>query len=365
MIRSRCFGLEFLLVFFVSKAWLMESHVAEYDMGLSTRNHKFSVLIAFGDSTVDSGNNDYLLSAFKSNFPPYGRDFIDHKPTGRFCNGKLATDFVAAGLGIKETIPPYLDPHLTIEDLITGVSFASAGSGYDNFTAQIGFVIPLWKQMDYFNQYRMRLTKAIGEKKMCNLIRETLFVSSMGTNDFIENYFRLPIRKNQFSISEYEDFLIQISRGSIEDLYRLGARKIAVLGLPPAGCLPRQKTEHFSKANECVDGLNQVVIDFNAKLKAAIFSLKTHLPELKIAYVDIYDVVLDAVNNPSKYGFEVSSRGCCGTGLTELGPTCNAKTPFTCTDASKFVFWDSVHATERTYELVANLTLKLYLPELL
>lgn len=50
-------------------------------------------LCIFGDSVVDVGNNNRLMTIVKANFPPYGRDFVNHKPTGRFCNGKLATDF--------------------------------------------------------------------------------------------------------------------------------------------------------------------------------------------------------------------------------------------------------------------------------
>lgn len=50
-------------------------------------------IISFGDSSLDVGNNDYLSrTVFKSNYPPYGRDFEDQKPTGRFCNGKLVGD---------------------------------------------------------------------------------------------------------------------------------------------------------------------------------------------------------------------------------------------------------------------------------
>lgn len=49
-------------------------------------------IMTFGDSSVDVGNNNYLPTIFKANFPPYGRDFINHEATGRFCNGKLATD---------------------------------------------------------------------------------------------------------------------------------------------------------------------------------------------------------------------------------------------------------------------------------
>lgn len=53
-------------------------------------------LMIFGDSVVDVGNNNNLYTLVKANFPPYGRDFVTHKPTGRFCNGKLATDFTGS-----------------------------------------------------------------------------------------------------------------------------------------------------------------------------------------------------------------------------------------------------------------------------
>lgn len=49
-------------------------------------------MFIFGDSVVDAGNNNHLDTVIKANFPPYGRDFVNHKPTGRFCNGKLASD---------------------------------------------------------------------------------------------------------------------------------------------------------------------------------------------------------------------------------------------------------------------------------
>ena len=45
--------------------------------------------------------------------------------------------FTVEGLGIKDLLPPYLDPNLQDSDLITGVNFASAGSGLDNRTSKI------------------------------------------------------------------------------------------------------------------------------------------------------------------------------------------------------------------------------------
>lgn len=98
---------------------------------------KVPAIIVFGDSSVDSGNNNHISTVLKSNFPPYGRDFDGGKPTGRFSNGKIVTDFISQAFGIKATIPAYLDPSFNITDFVTGVCFASAGTGYDNATSDI------------------------------------------------------------------------------------------------------------------------------------------------------------------------------------------------------------------------------------
>lgn len=42
----------------------------------------------------------------------------------------------ASYIGVKQYVPAYLDPNLSLEDLTTGVSFGSAGTGYDPLTAE-------------------------------------------------------------------------------------------------------------------------------------------------------------------------------------------------------------------------------------
>lgn len=98
---------------------------------------KVPALIVFGDSTVDSGNNNQISTVLKSNFQPYGRDYFGSKPTGRFSNGRIAPDFISEGLGLKNTVPAYLDPAYNITDFATGVCFASAGTGLDNATSSV------------------------------------------------------------------------------------------------------------------------------------------------------------------------------------------------------------------------------------
>lgn len=65
-------------------------------------NNSISSVYIFGDSTVDPGNNDYIATIFKSNFPPYGKDFLNQVPTGRFSNGRLVTDFLGKFSGYLE-----------------------------------------------------------------------------------------------------------------------------------------------------------------------------------------------------------------------------------------------------------------------
>jgi hypothetical protein len=47
----------------------------------------------FGDSLVDSGNNNVIVSLARANYPPYGIDFAGG-PTGRFSNGLTTVDVI-------------------------------------------------------------------------------------------------------------------------------------------------------------------------------------------------------------------------------------------------------------------------------
>lgn len=46
----------------------------------------------FGDSLVDVGNNNYIVSLSKANYVPNGIDF--GVPTGRYTNGRTIVDII-------------------------------------------------------------------------------------------------------------------------------------------------------------------------------------------------------------------------------------------------------------------------------
>ncbi|KAG0474879.1 hypothetical protein HPP92_014565 [Vanilla planifolia] len=257
-------------------------------------------IVVFGDSIVDPGNNNAILTTVKCNFPPYGKDFVHQQATGRFSNGKIPSDLMASVLGIKEYVPAYLGTKLSAQELITGVSFASGGCGFDPLTADLVSAISMEDQLNLFKEYK--------EKK----------------------------------------------------LYHLGARKISVVSAPPIGCLPSQRTLAGGIERICNPTYNQAAVAFNSRLSNEMQKLNNTLPRTRILYVDLYTPLLDIILHPLKYGFVESKRGCCGTGTFEVTLTCNSLTTLVCEDASKYVFWDSYHPTERAYRILISNVVQRY-----
>ncbi|CAL5405480.1 unnamed protein product [Camellia sinensis] len=319
---------------------------------------KVSSIIVFGDSSVDSGNNNHISTILKSNFEPYGRDFFGSKPTGRFSNGRIPTDFISEAFGLQPIIPAYLDPVYNISDFTSGVCFASAGTGYDNATSDVLSVIPLWKELEYYKEYQKQLQYFLGDEEASNVLSEALYLISIGTNDFLENYYIVPGRSSDYTVEEYQNFLAGIARDFVTGLYQLGARKISLTGLPPMGCLPLERTTNLIFGSDCIEEYNNVAQDFNEKLKGLVEKLNKELAQIHLVFSNPYDILLQIIQNPHFFGFDKAAIACCATGLFEMGYMCDKFNPFTCTDANKYVFWDSFHPTEKTNGIVADYTIK-------
>ncbi|KAM7255619.1 hypothetical protein ACFE04_008517 [Oxalis oulophora] len=322
-------------------------------------------IITFGDSVVDVGNNDYLPTLFKANYPPYGRDFVNHKATGRFCNGKLATDITAETLGFKTYAPAYLSPQASGKNLLIGANFASAASGYDDKAAYvyvamqapgvIAHAITLTQQLEYFKEYQSKLAKVAGSNKSASIIKEALYLLSAGNSDFLQNYYINPLINKVYTPDQFGSYLISSFTTFVKSLYGLGARRLGVTSLPPLGCVPLARTLFGSHESGCVSRFNSDAQQFNKKINSAANSLKKQFPDLKLVIFDIYKPLYDVIQSPSKNGFVEAKKGCCGTGTIETTSfLCNQKTPGTCSNASQYVFWDSVHPSQAANQIIAD-----------
>ncbi|KAL9427988.1 hypothetical protein AB3S75_030049 [Citrus x aurantiifolia] len=311
-------------------------------------------LIIFGDSIVDVGNNNNLSTLIKANFPPYGRDFVTHRPTGRFCNGKLATDFTAEYLGFTSYPPAYLSQEAKGNTLLTGVNFASAASGLYDRTAQLYRAIPLTQQLNYYKEYQNKVVSMVGKEKANAIFSGGVHLLSAGSSDFIQNYYINPLLNRVYSPDRFSDMLMRSYSSFVQNLYGLGVRRLGVTSLPPTGCLPAAITLFGAGSSQCVARLNQDAISFNNKLNVTSQSLKNKLPGLKLVVFDIYQPLLNLITSPSDSGFFESRRACCGTGTVETSVLCNARSIGTCSNATEYVFWDGFHPSEAANKVLAG-----------
>ncbi|TVU19772.1 hypothetical protein EJB05_35943 [Eragrostis curvula] len=295
-------------------------------------------VFAFGDSTLDPGNNNRLNTLVRADHAPYGRDFPGGDATGRFSDGKLITDYIVESLGIKELLPAYHDPSLTDAEAATGVSFASGGSGLDDLTTRTAMVSTFASQIDDFKE----LLGRIGAPKAAEIAGKALYVLSAGTND-VTMYTVLPIQASNYpSFDEYSDFLIVRFQSYIK-------KTLHVL-LPPlafGGCSERPNADAQM---------------YNTKLQQMLTKLEANCSGSTFAYVDVYTPLLDMATNPRKYGFSQTGLGCCGTGLVEMGELCTNLLPL-CPSPGSYMFFDSVHPTQATYKQLADQIVQSNIPK--
>ncbi|WOG91284.1 hypothetical protein DCAR_0310532 [Daucus carota subsp. sativus] len=308
----------------------------------------------FGDSVVDAGNNNNRLSLVKANFPPYGRDFIDHKASGRFCNGMLAIDYTAEYLGFTSYPPAYLSDDAKGRNILTGANFASAACGYYNMTSLAYLAISLPQQIEYYRAWQNKVVGMVGRARANEIFSGAVQLLSAGSSDFIQNYYiNLPLR-GAYSIDRFSDMLLKSFTNFVEKLYGLGARRIGVTTLPPMGCLPAAISLFGRGSNQCVPRLNADSVMFNNKLNTTAEKLLNQYQGLKLVVFDIYTPLLELVMKPSDNGFAESRRACCGTGTIETSLLCNSMSVGTCSNASQYVFWDSFHPTQQANEYLAQ-----------
>ncbi|ESQ34783.1 hypothetical protein EUTSA_v10007885mg [Eutrema salsugineum] len=326
-------------------------------------NKTISAVFFFGDSIFDTGNNNNLDTKVKSNYRPYGMDFPMGVATGRFSNGKVASDYISKYLGVKEIVPAYLDKklqqnELQQSDLLTGVSFASGGAGYNPETSEELEVIPMLDQLTYFQDYKERLKKLVGQKKTDQIVAKGVAIVVAGGNDLINTYFGSGAQRLKNDVDSYTTIMADSAASFVLQLYGYGARRIGVIGTPPLGCTPSQRVKKEKKCNE---ELNYAAQLFNSKLLIIMGQLSRTLPNSTLVYMDIYSIFSQILESPADYGFEEIKKPCCKVRSLGGGVFCKKSTSKICPNTSSYVFWDGAHPTQRAYETLNKILVKEYL----
>ncbi|KAK3140026.1 hypothetical protein QOZ80_5AG0394360 [Eleusine coracana subsp. coracana] len=306
-------------------------------------------MYVFGDSLVDAGNNDFLPPPAPRALPPNGVDLPRWvlRRTGRFTNGFNLADIIAQHLGFEFSPPAYLSltTPLSSLDLLrgrVGANYASGGSGILDITGN--GTITLREQVQLFAETKARMIRAglVGRESLDDLLAQSLFVVSAGGNDFDAFDYGLPMSEAPAFIAAMVDTYIN----HINELYRLGARKLALLDILPVGCIPSQRA--ITTNGGCDADGNALSRAFNALLRTEMAGTVASMPGLEYSVASLYNVLSDMIANPALAGLREVEVACCGGGKFNGEVGCTVATSL-CADRDEFLFWDFVHGTQAAY----------------
>ncbi|KAJ0983069.1 hypothetical protein J5N97_011324 [Dioscorea zingiberensis] len=278
-------------------------------------------MFVFGDSLSDVGNNNYIDTDAKCNFPHYGIDYPGGKPTGRCSNGKNVVDLL-------------------------GVNFASGSAGIFTSTNK-GRCIPLETQIYYYSYMLRALGEKLGSVHVKRFISSSIFYINIGSND-IPAYAYDPI-----GVSKYVKLLISTLEGELKRILKLGARKLVFMGTQPIGCWPAIRLIN-NRSGDCYREFNQVSYLYNEQAALLLKELQLEYADMSYSFFNSYRVFDQYINHPKNYGFDDSKAACCGMGYLNAEINCKPWTPY-CSDRTKYVFWDSFHETEAAANLLVSM----------
>ena len=271
----------------------------------------FTDFITFGDSTVDVGNIFLTTQQITPNNPtPPSPPYFN----GRFSNGPLINEILAEEIGLSASTP----------SLAGGNNYAfggsELGSGDDGGENNGG-------------------EPSVGEQINLYLAEDTptatdVFFISAGSNNIVSDLGGTPA-EILANIPETDEVLADLTE-NITTLAAAGAKNFIISNLPPFGSTPLLTDLGVS------DKVNTAVNEFNESLDTELDNLEDELG-VEIHELDIAGESAKLLENPADFGL---------TDTTNRALNASAVDPQT--DPTKFFWWDDIHGTTTTYNLVAQ-----------
>ncbi len=250
--------------------------------------------VIFGDSLSDTGNLFLALGQEEPPSPPYFQ--------GRFSNGPVLPEWIAERLGFAAPLPA----------LAGGSNYAFAGAQTGPGTLANG-VPNLGQQIEaYLSQDRPE--------------SGDLFYLSAGANDLIFA---------QRSPEAIADNLTD----HISSLAEAGAQQFLVGNLPDLGQLPAALSQGQG------DLLTGAVLATNQQLEARFQGLEQQFG-IEILELDIAGAFEEILDNSQELGFSQTTE-----------PALDPLTGEVVDNPEEYLFWDEIHPSTRTHELITRLSL--------
>ncbi|XP_028778421.1 GDSL esterase/lipase At5g03610-like isoform X1 [Neltuma alba] len=305
-------------------------------------------LFVFGDSYVDTGN--FLNSpSFK---PPYGVTFPG-TPAGRFCDGRVLSDYLAASyMNITSPVPYEQRKSVNQSVIGNGMNFGHGGTGVfqtmvdgPNVTTQIDLFQQLLQQNVFTKQ---DLQSSIALVNAASNDYDTFLVKNGSTKD----------------LPAFAESLVNQISVNLERIHSLGVNKIAVGLVAPLGCLPLESVT--SSYQNCSDEANTLANYHNNLLVQKVKDLNRNQSSASgkpvFITLDLYSAFLNTITTLQK------KRAGNPTLMNPLEPCCvglkgggcgivdkkGEKQYKVCEKAEESIFWDNVHPSQNGWLAVST-----------
>ncbi|KAI4971223.1 hypothetical protein ZWY2020_002137 [Hordeum vulgare] len=313
-----------------------------------------NTFFVFGDDFADNGNlplTDPVTEMSRQWAYPYGSGYVDadgfprpNTPSGRFSNYKIQSDFIATMLGLEEAPPPHARTAEKTCDP-SGMTFACGGAGV--FDSISNDVPTLANQVQTFK--KMVKDGTITENQ---LGRSVALVAFSGNDYASTGVIGL---SNPNDINAYIGKVTKEIAANVEQLQKIGVKKVLVNNLHPIGCTPSQTRNNNYTTCDIFGNLGASIHNSNLK---QVMEVKKN-----VHIVDLYTAFTNIVDHASGKGSELSkqfkrkmssccesldSKGYCG----QQGESPSELLYNVCDKSNKFFYWDDMHPTHAGWEAV-------------
>ncbi|XP_031487421.1 GDSL esterase/lipase At1g29670-like isoform X1 [Nymphaea colorata] len=306
-------------------------------------------MFVFGDSILDSGNNDFVNTTLSAKYFPYGIDF-PVGPTGRTSNARNPADILGQLLGLPPFLPVFYDPLTKGSSILAGVNYASIGSGILDSTNQDANVVSLSHQITNFQNATLPDLKSQlnSSSELSAYLAQSIFLVSSGGVDYLSNC--LQSGRIECQLEEFTELLVGNYSQELKRLYESGARKFAVLNTQPSGCQPSAR---MLNNGSCIKDYNDASILFNNVLRIALEELSQEMPGFTFSYINMFGIISSMIDDPAAYGLKIINESCCAIS-TLIGTAACEEGVEPCLDRSRFAYYDAMHPTETTYKQICE-----------